>query len=138
MQKRVCIINLSAPEIEIAVLVDPELEAINFSLPWEVGFRQEEDGTLVTCFGDEFNRLDSNNSNEVQFPELDEFLKEITDPETLACILTAYFEEIFQRRLPEEAFSVYIITPYQWQAVHRQQLRKILKSTTNNIQGHRT
>ena len=135
MQKRVCIINLSTPEIEIAVLADRELEAINFSLPWEIGFRQEEDRTLVACFGDEFDKLDANNINEVLFPELDVFFKEITDLKTLECIFSAYFEEIFKRRLPEEAYSVYIITPYQWKSVHRQQLRKILKSTINNIQG---
>ncbi len=135
MQKRVCIINLSTPEIEIAVLADRELEAINFSLPWEIGFRQEEDGTLVACFGDEFDKLDANNINEVLFPELDVFFKEITDLKTLECIFSAYFEEIFKRRLPEEAYSVYIITPYQWKSVHRQQLRKILKSTIKNIKG---
>ena len=134
MQKRVCIINFSAPELEIAVLDDHEPEAINFSLPWDVGFRQEDDGTLVACFGEAFDRLDSNNPNEIKFPDLDVFFKEITDPETLACIFHAYFEEIFQRRLPEESLSVYIITPYQWESVHRQQLRKILKSTKNNIQ----
>jgi hypothetical protein len=134
MQKRVCIINFSAPELEIAVLADRELETINFSLPWDVGFRQEDDGTLVACFGEAFDRLDSNNPKEIQFPDLDVFFKDITDTETLASIFTAYFEEIFRRRLPEEALSVYIITPYQWKSVHRQQLRKILKSTRNYIQ----
>ena len=134
MQKRVCIINLSTSEIQIKVLADRGLEAINFSLPWEVGFRQETDGTLVACFGEAFDGLDSNNPNEIQFPDLDLFFKEITDAETLACIFNAFFEEIFQRRLPEVALSVCIITPYQWKSVHRQQLRKILKSTKNNIQ----
>ena len=133
MQKRVCIINFSASEIQTKVLADRELEAINFSLPWEVGFRQETDGTLVVCFGETFDRLDSNNPNEIQFPNLDLFFKEITDAETLACIFNAFFEEIFQRRLPEIALSVYIITPYQWKSVHRQQLRKILKSTEHNL-----
>lgn len=135
MQKRVCIINLSEPEIEIAVLADGKLEPINFSLPWKVGFRQEANGILTTCFGEAYEKLDPNNSNEVQFSELDVFLKEITDPETLTCIFSAYIEEIFQRRLLEEALSVYIITPYQWQTVHRQQLRNVLKSNINNIQS---
>lgn len=134
MQKRVCIINLSASEIQIRILSDPELEAINFSLPWDVGFRQEYNGKLVACFGEAFESLDSNNPNEIQFPDLDVFFKDLTDAETLACIFNAFFDEIFQRRLPEEALSVYIITPYQWKSVHRQQLRKILKSTKNNIQ----
>ena len=135
MQKRICIINFSASEIQIKVLADRGLEAINFSLPWEVGFRQETDGTLVACFGEAFDRLDSNNPNEIQFPNLDLFFTEITDTETVACIFNAYFEEIFQRRLPEEALSVYVITPYQWKSIHRQQLRRILKkSTKNNIQ----
>lgn len=134
MHKRACIINLSASEIQVKVLADDELEAINFSLPWKVGFRQEDDGTLVACFKEAFDRLDSNNPNEIQFPDLDVFLKEITDPETLASIFTAYFEEIFQRRFREEAFSVYIITPYQWKSVHRQQIRKTLKTTKNNLQ----
>ena len=135
MPKRVCIINLSASEIQIAILADRELEAINFSLPWNVGFRQEYNGRLVACFGEAFESLDSNNPNEIQFPDLDVFFKEITDAETVACIFNAYFEEIFLRRLPEGAFLVYIITPYQWKSVHRQQLRKILKSITkSNIQ----
>ena len=133
MQKRVCIINFSASEIQTKVLADCELEAINFSLPWEVGFRQETDGTLVACLGETFDRLDSNNPNEIQFPNLDLFFKEITDAETLACIFKAFFEEIFQRRLPEIALSVYIITPYQWKSVHRQQLRKTLRSTEHNL-----
>ena len=134
MQKRVCIINLSTSEIQIKVLADPELAAINLSLPWNVGFRQEDDGTLVACFGEAFESLDSNNPKEIQFSDLDVFLKDLTDPETLACIFNAYFEGIFQQRLPEIALSVYIITPYQWKSIHRQQLRKILKSTQNNIQ----
>ncbi len=134
MQKRVCIINLSASEIEIKVLTDSALEAINFSLPWKVGFRQEADGTVVACFGEAFDSLDSNNPKEIQFPDLDVFLKEITDSETLACIFNAYFEEIFQRRLPEKALSVYVITPYPWKSIHRQQIRKTLKSTKNNLQ----
>lgn len=134
MQKHVCIINLSASEIQIKVITDGELAAINFSLPWKVGFRQENDGTLVACFGEAFDRLDSNNPNEIQFPDLDVFLKEITDAETLTCIFNAFFEEIFQRRFPEVALSIYIITPYQWKSIHLQQLRKILKSTPNNIQ----
>ena len=50
MSKRVCIINLSAPEIQVAVLVDNQLEDINLSLPWEVGFRQENNDTLVPLF----------------------------------------------------------------------------------------
>lgn len=134
MQKRVCIINLSASEIQIKVLADGELEAINFSLPWSVGFRQEADGTVSACFGEAFDRLDSNNPKEIQFPDLDVFLKEITDSETLACIFNAYFEEIFQRRLPEEALSVYVITPYPWKSAHRQHIRKTLKSRKNNLQ----
>ena len=134
MHKRACIINLSASEIQVKVLADDELEAINLSLPWKVGFRQEDDGTLVACFEEAFDRLDSNNPKEIQFPDLDVFLKEITDPETLASIFTAYFEEIFQQSFPEEALSVYIITPYQWKPVHRQQIRKTLKSTKNNLQ----
>ena len=135
MPRRVCLINLSVSEVEIKVLADRECEAINFSLPWDVGFRQEYKGGLVACFGEAFENLDSNKPNEIQFPDLDVFFKEITDTETVACIFNAYFEEIFLRRLPEGAFSVYIITPYQWKSVHRQQLRKILKSTSkNNIQ----
>lgn len=134
MQKRVCIINLSASEIQIKVLADLELEAINFSLPWEVGFRQETNGTLVACFGEAFESLDSNNPKEIQFPNLDLFFKDLTDAETLECLFNAFFGEIFQRRLPEVALLVYIITPYQWKSVHRQQLRKTLKSTKNNIQ----
>lgn len=134
MQKHVCIINLSASKIQIKVITDGELEAINFSLPWKVGFRQEDDGTLVACFGETFDRLDSNNPNEIQFPDLDVLLKEITDAETLECIFNAFFDEIFQRRLSDEALSVYIITPYQWKSVHRQQIRKTLKTTKNNLQ----
>ncbi|RKU25052.1 hypothetical protein C6497_16900 [Candidatus Poribacteria bacterium] len=134
MQKRICIINLSAPEIEITVLANCELEEINFTLPWKVGFRQQEDGTLLAFIGDEVDRLDANNSNEVLFSDLDIFIRHITDPETLALIFSAYCEEIFQQRLSKEALSVYVITPYQWQFVHRHQLRKILKSTINNIQ----
>ena len=134
MQQRVCIINLSVHEIEIAALADPEREAINLSLPWEVGFQQKDDGTLVACFGEAFDRLDSNNPTEIQFPNLDRFFQDLTDAETLECVFNAFFEEIFQRGLPEEALAIYIITPYQWKSVHRQQLRKTLKSTKNNIQ----
>lgn len=132
MPKRVCLISFATPKIEIAVLPDREIEAINFSLPWDVGFRQEYNGGLIACFGEAFENLDSNNPNEIQFPDLDVFFKEIADAETVACIFNAYFEEIFLRRLPEGAFSAYIITPYEWKSVHRQQLRKILKSITKN------
>ena len=132
MQKSVCIINLSTSEIEIKVLAG-ERETINFSLPWDVGFQQADDGTLVTCFREAFESLDSNNPNEIQFPDLDVVLQDLTDADTLACIFSAYLEEIFQRRLSGVALSVYIITPYQWKFVHRQQLRKSLKSIERNL-----
>ena len=137
MSKRVCIINLSVPEIQIAVLVDNQLEDINLSLPWEVGFRQENGNTLVPCFGEAFERLSSNHPAEVRFLNLDTRFKEITDEKTLECLFNAFFEEIFHRRLPEhgypiEAMSVYAITPYQWKPIHRQQLRKVFKRLKND------
>ena len=139
MQKRISIINLSAPEIQVRVLADPQLEAADLSLPWEVGFRQEMDGTLIPCFDEAFERLDPNHPKEVQFAELDVFLKEITDVETLEHLFRAFLEEIFHRRLPEhgypiEAMTVYVIVPYQWTYVHRQQLRKALKSIQDDSQ----
>lgn len=135
MQKRVCIINLSASEIQIKVLADPECEAISFSLAWDVGFRQEYKGRLVACFGEAFESLDSNNPNEIQFPNLNVVLQDLTDAETLECIFNAFFDEIFQRRLSEEALSVYVITPYQWKSIQRQLLRKTLKSIRHNLLG---
>lgn len=134
MQKRICIINLSEPEIELTVLPNHTLAEINFTLPWKVGFRQQEDGTFLAFIGDEVERLDPNNFNEVLFTDLDIFIRHITDPETLTRIFTAYCEEIFLQRLSKEALSVYVITPYQWQFIHRHQLRKTLKSTINIIQ----
>ena len=132
MSKRVCIINLSAPEIQIAVLVDNQPEDINLSLPWEVGFRQENGHTLVPCFGKAFERLSSNHPAEVRFPNLETRFKEITDEKTLGCLFNAFLEEIFYRRLPQHgypiaAMSVYAITPYQWKPIHRQQLRETFK-----------
>ncbi len=138
MSKRVCIINLSAPEIQIAVLVDNQLEDINLSLPWEVGFRQENGNTLVPCFGEAFERLSSNHPAEVRFPTLDTRFKEITDEKTLECLFNAFFEEIFHKRLPQhgypmETVSVYAITPYQWKPIHRQQLRKAFKRLKSDV-----
>ena len=132
MQKRVCVIDLSAPEIRIRILTNAQFATINLNLPWEVGFRQGADGTLLACFGKEFDRLNSNHPSEIRLTELDLLFKEITDSEILECIFHAFFEEIFQRRLPEhgypvEATSVYLITPYQWKSVHLQQLRRVLK-----------
>ena len=132
MPKSACIIDLSAPEIQITVLVDNQPQDINLWLPWEVGFRQENDDTLVPCFGEAFKRLSSNHPAEVRFPDLDVKFKEITDEKTLQCLFHAFFEEIFHQQLPEHGYpidgmSVYAITPYQWTATHRQQLRKALK-----------
>ena len=138
MSKRVCIINLSAPEIQITVLVDNQLKDINLNLPWEVGFRQEKDNTLVACFGEAFKRLRSNHPAEVRFLNLDTRFKEITDEKTLECLFNAYFEEIFHKRFPQhgypmETMLVYAITPYQWRPVHRQQLRKAFKRLKSDV-----
>ena len=138
MSKRVCIINLSAPEIQIAVLVDNQREDINLNLPWEVGFRQENGNTLVPCFGKAFERLNSNHPAEVRFPNLDTRFKEIIDEKTLECLFNTFFEEIFHRRLPKQgysidAMSVYVITPYQWKPIHRQQLRKAFKRLKSDV-----
>ena len=138
MSKRVCIINLSAPEIQIAVLVDNQLEDINLNLPWAVGFRQEKGNTLVPCFGKAFERLNSNHPAEVRFPNLDTRFKEITDEKTLECLFNAFFEEIFHQRLPKQgysidAMSVYVITPYQWKPIHRQQFRKAFKHLKSDV-----
>ena len=139
MSKRVCIINFSAPEIQIGVLVDNQLQDINLSLPWEVGFRQENDKKLSACFGDALERLDPNHSAEIRFTDLDVHFKEITDGETLQCLFHAFFQEIFHHRLPEqgypiEAMSVYAITPYHWTPTHRQQLRRALKRVKSDVQ----
>ena len=139
MSKRVCIINFSAPEIQIGVLVDNQLEDINLSLPWEVGFRQENDKKLSACFGDALERLDPNHPAEIRFTDLDVHFKEITDGETLQCLFHAFFQEIFHHRLPEqsypiEAMSVYAITPYHWTPTHRQQLRRALKRVKSDVQ----
>ncbi len=127
MQKRVCIIDFSAPEIRGGMISDDGIESLELNLPWEVGFQQAADGTLSACFGEAFDRLDSNRPTEVRFTELDLHLKEMTDAPTLACLFRAFLEEIFHRQLPQEAMSVYVITPYQWKGVHRQQLRKAFK-----------
>ena len=139
MPKRVCTINFSAPEIQIGVLVDNQFQPIDLNLPWEVGFRQENDDTLVPCFGEAFKRLNSNHPTEVRFPDLDVKFKEITDDRTLRCLFNAFFEEIFHRWLPEhgypiEAMSVYAITPYHWTPTHRQQLRRALKRVKSDAQ----
>ena len=140
MPKSVCIINLSASEIQITVLAANQLQDVNLRLPWEVGFRQENDGTLVPCFGEAFKRLNSNRPAEVRFPDLDVHFKEITDEKTLQCLFHAFFEEIFHRRLPVQGYpievmSVYAIIPYQWTPTHRQQLRKALKRVKSREQG---
>ena len=139
MQKSVCIIDFSAPEIRAAVLTEGEFEVVDLNLPWEVGFRQEVDGTLITCFGEAFNKLDSNRDTEIQFTDLELYFKEITDAKILEHIFDAFLTEIFHQRLPEhgylaEAMSVYVITPYQWKSGHRQQLRKTLKHIETNPQ----
>ena len=139
MSKRVCIINFSAPEIQIGILVDNQLQDINLSLPWEIGFRQENDNKLSACFGAALEQLNPNHPTEVLFTHLDVHFKEITDEETLQCLFHAFFEEIFHHQLPEhgypiEAMSVYAITPYQWKLTHRQQLRWALKGIKSDVQ----
>lgn len=139
MPKSVCIVNLSAPEIQITVLVDNQLQDINLQLAWEVGFRQENDDTLVPCFGEAFKRLNSNHPAEVKFGYLDVHFKAITDEKTLQCLFHAFFDEIFHHLLPEHGFlttgmSVYVITPYQWGSTHRQQLRRALKRVKSDDQ----
>lgn len=139
MSKRVCIINLSAPEIQIGVLVDNHLQDLNLSLPWEIGFRQENDKKLSAYFGDALEQLDPNDPAEVLFADLDVYFKEITDEKTLQCLFYAFFEEIFHQQLPKhgypiDAMSVYTITPYQWTPTHRQQLRKALKRVKGDVQ----
>ena len=135
MQKSVCIIDLSAPEIRARILTGDQCEVVDFHLPWAVGFRQEIDGTLIACFDDALDQLDSNRPQEVLFTELDVYLKEIEDPETLAYLFHTFFEEIFRRWLPDIEHpieTVYVITPYQWKFVHRQQLRKVFKEIKSN------
>ncbi len=139
MSKNVCIINLSALEIQITVLGDNQVQDINLRLPWEVGFQLEVDNTLRVCFGAEFKRLNSNNPTEVRFPDLDVKFKEITDEETLGYLFDAFFEEIFQRQLPKQGYFidrmlVYVITPSQWTHIHRQQLRNALKRVNSEAQ----
>ena len=132
MQKQVCVIDLSGCEIRAGILIDDQFELIDLNLPWEVGFRQETEDTLIACFGEAFDRLDTNHPAEVRFMALDVHLKDIDDAQTLQCIFGAFLEEVFHRRLTEhgysiEAMSVYVITPYQWKPMHRQLLRSVFK-----------
>ena len=137
MQKRICIFDFSAPEIQVGILADKHFEVIDLNLPWEIGFQTRTDGTLIACFGQALDRLDANRSTEVRFAELDVHFKEITEAEILQCLFYAFFEEIFHRRLPEygyatEAMSVYTVIPYEWKPVHRQELRKAFKRIDSN------
>ena len=139
MSKRVCIINFSASEIQIGVLVDNQLQGIHLSLPWEVGFRKENDEKLSACFGDALEQLDPNHPAEVLFTDLDVHFKEITDEKTLRHLFHAFLDEIFHHQLPDhgypiDAMSVYAITPYQWTPTHRQQLRWALKRVESSEQ----
>ena len=137
MQKSICLIDFSASEIQIRISDANPAKAVDFNLPWEVGFRQETEETLAACFGEALDRLDPNHPAEVRFTALDVHLKEITDVKTLECLFDAFLAEIFHRRLPEhghpiEAMSVYVITPYQWKPVHRQQLRSVIKKNQSD------
>lgn len=128
MQNNVCIINLSTTEIQIGVLTDEQFEVFSPALPWEVGFRQENNDGLVACFWEESDQPDV----DVQFTELDVFFKEITDEKTLGYLFDAFFEEIFHRQLPKQGYpidrmSVYAIMPYQWTHIHRHQIRNALR-----------
>lgn len=138
MQKIVCIIDLSAIEIQIGVFTEKKFKIIRPALPWKVGFRQVTDGTLVSCFGEMLDRLDPDNPAEVRFTDLDVKFKEITDEKTLECLFNAFFQEIFHRRLSEheysmDAISVYVITPFEWKPVHRQQFRKAFKHLNSKM-----
>lgn len=137
MQKRICILDFSGTEIRAGILMNDQFESIDLSLPWEVGFREDTDATLIPCFGDAIGPIDPNRPTEVRFSALDVQLKDITDEQTLECLLDAFITEIFHRRLPEhgypiEAMSVYIITPYQWKPVHRQQLRSAIRKNQSD------
>ena len=132
MQKQACIIDFSGTEIRAGMLIDGQFQTIDLNLPWEIGFRQEHDDTLVACFGEELKRLVPNHPAEVRFIELDVKLKDITDPKTLESLFDAFIEEIFLQQLREhgyaiEVMSVYAITPYQWTPTHQEQLRHALK-----------
>lgn len=131
MQRQTCIIDLSATEIRAGMLTDGQFQTIDLNLPWDIGFRQQDD-TLVPCFGEELKGIDANRPNEVNFTTLDVKLKDITDPKALNCLFEAFIEEILYQRLRELGYdiqdmSVYVITPYQWTPTHRKQLRKAFK-----------
>ena len=138
MQKIVCIIDLSTTEIQIGVFTEEQFKIISPALPWKVGFRQVTDDTLVPCFGEALDRLDPDNPVEVRFTDLGVKFKEITDEKTLECLFNAFFHEIFHRQLPKQgysidAMSVYAITPYQWEPIHRQHLRKAFKRLKSDV-----
>ena len=100
MQKQTCIIDLSGTEIRAGMLADGQFQTIDLNLPWDIGFRQEDD-TLVACFGEELKGIDANRPNEVNFTTLDVKLKDISDPKTLNCLFGAFIEEIIHQRLRE-------------------------------------
>ncbi len=128
MSKNTCIINLSAPEIQVVVLDNSQHNDINISLPWELGFREESNGDLVSHFREDVIRLNPNHPNEVRFRDLYAKFKDIKDTEVLECFFNAFFEEIL-KQLPHNQYSIYTITPYHWTPIHRQQLRKAIKQT---------
>lgn len=135
MEKEIYALDFSAPEILACSLHLPEVQHLELNLPWEVGFQGRDDGSLIACFGDDFKNLDPNAPNTVRFPDLEIYLKELRDELTLGSIFDAFAVEILEKRLPEMGYlrneksaELYVITPYQWQAVHRVQLRQALKS----------
>ena len=119
------------------MFTDGQFQTIDLNLPWDIGFRQEDD-TLVACFGEELKGIDANRPNEVYFTTLDVKLKEITDEKTLNCLFGAFIEEILHQRLREHGYdiqdmSVYVITPYQWTPTHREQFREAFKRVSREL-----
>ena len=129
------IIDLSTTEILTGILVDNQFEILSPNIAWHFGFRQESDGEITFCFDEVFEDLDSNNPDQVRFPDLDLHLAQILDEEVLDYFFQALFHKLLAQLTDHDialfeinkSIDTYIILPHHWKPIHRIVVRHVLR-----------
>lgn len=103
----ICIIDFSGTKISGTVALRAQTTGsidkwgkMPLSLPWNVGFQEQADGTLRTLFNEELEQLEPTTQDVIQFWDLDDHLPQITDEQTLAYLFGAFLEEVFYNYIP--------------------------------------
>ena len=133
----VYIIDLSGKQWTFAKAVLDETFSVVLlrEMSADIGFQQQEDGSAEVFFKPALELLDWRLPDVIRLVNLADEWHNITD-EMVARHLLDAFVHALSSELTEQPGDLYVVIPYRWRAMNREQLRQLF-SANRNLSSHK-